>query len=73
MPTPATVEDAAAMALDEALRDAGYAEAIHQPHAAGLEVAMLDALWNDDATLQQAAKAAVGVMEARLERMEGCA
>jgi len=66
-PKPATFEDAALMALDEALAEAGFARFTEQPIACDdLERDVLDKLWNDDMTLQEAARAAVRRYEKRL-------
>ena len=66
---PPTLDDAALMALDEALSEAGYAPVADQPVACDdLEDALLDALWNNDMTLQEAARSAVRRCGKRLVR-----
>lgn len=65
-PKPATLEDAAIMALDEALGAAGYAEVKHQHLGAeDLDAELLWGIWMEDATLQEAARTAVEVVAAR--------
>mgnify|MGYP007078501701 CR=1 FL=1 len=64
----ATLEDAVQLALDEALAEAGFARACEQVVARELEAALVDSLVNDDATLQQAARAAVRRYQDRLAK-----
>ncbi len=64
---PTDLIDAGQMALDEALAEAGYARLFDQVLACDkLEDDLLDALWNNDMTLQEAALSAVRAHEGRL-------
>lgn len=65
---PANADDAVRLALDEALRDAGCAPLSYQFVEERLHAAAIDALWNDDMTLQEAARAAVRRNERQLIR-----
>jgi len=58
-PVPGDIEDCLIAVIDDELQAQGYAHYVEQPVADDLAYAATAALWQDDATLAQAARYAV--------------
>jgi len=67
-PVPGDIEDCLIAVIDDELQAQGYARYVEQPVADNLKYAATAALWQDDATLAQAARYAVNRHASRLIR-----